>query len=160
MANPYSQPFCDFLERYQAAFKPKWANTQLRSQRVNLRKFDAWLKVTPYKLHELNWQKLLEFYQFVSAQGVSPRACEKCVQTAKHVIRWGIENGELPQKLEDIYTYQYSRNKWNKNLPELSTDFLSELEPTRPSSFRAHRNTHRIFHTFRHNNDIAVVSLS
>jgi len=33
-------------------------------------------------------------------------------------------------------------------LPKLSQDFLDELEPTRPGSFRSHRNTHRVFHTF------------
>lgn len=150
MANQFSEspPFCDYLERYQAAFKPKWTKSQLLTQRVNLRRFDDWLKATGHPLEILDWQKLLEFYRFISAQGVSPRACEKSVQCAKHVIRWGIEQGELPQKHSDIYVYSYPRNKWTTELPQLSKDFLSELEPTRPGSYRSHKNAQLIFHTF------------
>lgn len=150
MANQFSwlPPFCDFLERYQLAHKPKWSHSQFLTQRVGLRRFDEWLKATKYQLGELDWQKLLEFHRFIAAQGSSPGVCQRGVQTAKHALRWGIENGELPQKIQDVYTFNYSRHKWDTVLPPLSQEFLNELEPTRPGSFRSHRNAHRIFHTF------------
>jgi site-specific recombinase XerD len=150
MANQSSHrpPFCDFLERYLAAVKPKWKKSNLIDQRVGLNRFDKWLKDTNHPLEKLTWQILQEFYRFVNAQGIQPRSCEKSVQAAKQALRWGIENGELPQKLEDIYVYHFPRHDWTIDLPQLSKEFLSELEPTRPGSFRSHSNTHRVFHTF------------
>lgn len=150
MANQNSNrpPFCDFLERYQTVFKPKWKASQLATQRVGIGRFDEWLKVCGYSLKELNWQKLLEFHRFLTIQGIPPRACQRSLQVAKHAIRFGIENGELPQKMEDIYTFHYSRHKWDIELPQFSIEFLSEFEPTRPGSYRSHHFTQRIFHTF------------
>ena len=150
MANQYSHrpPFCDFLERYQAAFKPKWKKSQLITQRIGIGRFDEWLKVCGHSLKDLNWQKLMEFHRFLAAQGAPAGACQRGVQVAKHALRWGIENGELPQKMEDIYTFHYGRHEWNIELPTLSQQFLSELEPTRPGAFVAHRYSHRVFHTF------------
>jgi hypothetical protein len=150
MANQFSNrpPFCDFLERYQAAQKPQWKKSQLITRRVGLGRFDEWLKICGYSLNELDWQKLLEFHRFIACHGTSVGACQRGVQTAKHALRWGIENGELSQKLEDIYTYRFSKNDWTAELPVLSLEFLSELEPTRPGSYRAHRAAHKIFHQF------------
>ncbi len=150
MANQFSNrpPFCDFLERYQAHYKPQWKKSQLITQRVGIGRFDEWLKVGGCKLDELTWQRLLEFHRFLALQGTSASACRKSVQAAKHAIRWGIENGELPQKMEDIYTFHYGRHDWNVELPALSQQFLAELEPTRPGAFKAHRYAHRVFHAF------------
>jgi len=150
MANQFSNrpPFCDFLERYLAHYRPKWENSQLLDRRVGIGRFDEWLKVCGHPLAALDWQKLLEFHRFLSAQGGSANACIKATQAAKHALRWGIEQGELPQKLDEIYAFQHPRHKWNATLPALSQEFLDELEPTRPGSFVAHRHTHRIFHTF------------
>jgi integrase/recombinase XerC len=150
MANQFSDrpPFCDFLERYQAAFMPKWKGSQLSSQRVGIGRFDEWLKVCGYSLKDLNWQTLLEFHRFLAAQGVSPISCQKSVQAAKHALRWAIERGELPQKMEDIYTFRYNRHEWKIDLPPLSKEFLSPLEPTRPGSYKSHLFAHRIFHIF------------
>ena len=150
MANQFSNrpPFCDYLERYQAVYKPKWKISQLRTQRVGIGRFDEWLKICGLPMQELNWQKLMEFHKFLAAQGVSPSGCRRGVQTAKHALRWGIETGELPQKMEDIYTFHYSRHDWPIELPPLSQEFLNELEPARPGAFRSHRYAHKIFHTY------------
>lgn len=150
MANQFSRrpPFCDFLERYLAVYKPKWCHSQLATQRVGLGRFDEWLKICGHPLGELDWQKLMSFHRFLAAQGASPNSCQRGVQTAKHAIRWGIDSGELPQKLEEVYTFHFSRHKWDIDLPELSRAFLAPLEPTRPGSYRMHRNAQRIFHTF------------
>ncbi len=140
--------FCDYLERYQAANKTRWKKSQYISQRVGIGRFDEWLKVTSYNLRDLDWQKLLELHRFIASQGVGPNGCAKGVQAAKHAIRWGIESGELPQKLEDIYTFRFLKNKWSHHLPPLSVEYLSSFEPTRPGSFRLHQYAHRVFHTF------------
>ena len=150
MANQFSNrpKFCDFLERYQAAFRPHWSHSQYVTQRVGIGRFDEWLKICGYPLGELDWPKLLEFHRFIAAHGVSVGACQRGVQTAKHAIRWGIEKGELSQKIEDVYTSNFSQHRWDAELPELSDDFLSKLEPTRPGSFRQHRYAHLVFHVF------------
>ncbi len=150
MANQhtYRLPFCDFLERYLTEQKPKWKKSHLRTQRVGLGRFDEWFKICGYKLHELNWQKLLEFHRFVALQGASVGACQRAVQNAKHALRWGIERKELPQKLEELYTYHHSRHEWKIELPKLSLQFLHEFEPTRPGAFKVHRYAHRVFHTY------------
>lgn len=150
MANQFSNrpPFCDFLERYQAHYKPTWKKSQLLTARTGIGRFDEWLKICDHKLTELTWQKLLEFHRFLALQGTSGLACRKAVQSAKHALKWGIDAGELPQKLEDIYTFHIIRHEWDVELPKLSQAFLSELEPTRPGAFRAHRYAHRVFHCY------------
>ncbi len=150
MANQFSNrpPFCDFLERYLAHYKPLWKKSQLGTMRVGIGRFDEWLKVCDYKLFELTWQKLLEFHRFMAVQGTGDLACQRGVETAKHALKWGIDRGELPQKLEDIYTFHIIRNYWDIELPKLAESFLAELEPTRPGAHRAHRYAHRVFHTY------------
>ena len=150
MANQFSNrpSFCDFLERYQAHYKPKWSKSQLVTIRVGIGRFDEWLKICDHKLHELTWQKLLEFHRFLALQGTSGFACKRAVENAKHALKWGISTGELPQKIEDIYTFHIIRHEWDIELPKLSQAFLSELEPTRPGAFRAHRYAHRVFHSY------------
>ena len=99
---------------------------------------------------------LFNFYHFRDAASIVssqlraslPVDARKAFKPPKHALRWGIENGELSQKLEDIYTYHFSRHDWDVTLPKLSQDFLNELEPTRPGSYRSHRNAHKVFHTF------------
>lgn len=150
MANQFTNrpPFCDYLERYQTFYKSRWSKSQLTTQRVGLGRFDEWLKICDYKLQDLDWQKLLELHRYAALQGASAYACRRVVQTAKHALRWGIEQGELPQKIDDIYTFRYPKNNWDIQLPPHSEEFLSELEPTRPGAFKSHRFSHKVFHHF------------
>jgi site-specific recombinase XerD len=150
MPNQFSNrpPFCDFLERFQEENKPAWTESHYRKTRVGLGRLDEWLKICPYKLEDLNWNKLLEFHRYLSAQGITIRSCKGSVETAKRAIRWGIEKGELPQKLEDIYTAGFSVNKWDIKLPKFSEQFLSRMDGTRKGSYGSHRHTHKVFHTY------------
>ncbi len=161
MANQFSNrpPFCDFLERYLAHYKPQWKKSQLVTKRVGIGRFDEWLKICGHKLEDLNWQKLLEFHRFLATQGTGDLACKKGLEAAKHALKWGIDRGELPQKLEDIYTFHVIRNNWDIELPELSESFLAELEPTRPGAYRAHRYAHRVFHTYLYEKNLSYRKL-
>jgi len=156
MANQFSNrpPFCDFLEKYQAVYKKQWKKSHYRTERVGLGRFDEWLKICPYELEDLDWNKLLEFHRFLSIQGISTRACRRSVEISKKVLRWGIETGQLPQKREDIYTSQFSRHHWDVELPPLSKEFLSKMEATRQGAYRSHRHSHRVFHTFLKENNL------
>ena len=150
MANQYSNrpPFCDFLEKFQAAHKDKWTSLTLKDRRVGLGRFDEWLKVCDYKLDELNWQNLMEFHRFLSMQGASSQACSKAVQAAKRALRWGIETGELSQNIETLYVANYRQHAWEIDLPKASLDFLAPMEVSRPGSHRHHQYAQRVFHTF------------
>lgn len=142
-------PFCDFLERYQKAHKKVWAHSHLSTVRIGMGRFDEWLKVSQAPLQELNWHKLMEFYRFLAAQGVSGRAAARSVQVAKHALRWGIKTGELPQKVEDLYTFHYSRHSWDDiPLPSVAERFLEELEVLKPATHKHYSYALRVFHCF------------
>ncbi len=141
-------PLCDFLFRYTAANEKNWKPFHAVGQRVGINRFNEWLLASKTNMNDLDWNKLLDFYRFIQSQGVSIRAVAKSVQAAKHALRWGIENKELSIRIEDLYTSTYPKNKWLENLPPLSEEFLAELEPVRPGSYRGHKYCHRVFHTF------------
>lgn len=150
MTKQYSNrpPFCDFIERYHVEHKKMWNESRHMKEKVALRRFDEWLKVCPYKLEELDWNKLLQFHRFISVQGLSTESCRKSVAISKKVLRWGIETDQLPQKLEDIYTTQIWKHKWDIELPKVSIEYLSAMEATRKGSYHSHLYSHRVFHTF------------
>jgi site-specific recombinase XerD len=141
-------PFCDFLERYQAANKSEWKKSHLVTVRVGIGRFDEWLKHSKIPLEDLTWQSFLSFYRYLAAHGITARAAKTSVHAAKKTIRWGIENGELPQKITDIYTSQYSKNNWNLEIPETAKLYLEEINAVRPKCYRTHLYTLRVFHTF------------
>ncbi len=141
-------PMCDYLSRYIAANEKNWKKSHAVTLKVGINRFNEWLLATNTNLNEIDWNKLLDFYRFIQNQGVSIRAVAKSVQSAKHALRWGIETKELKIKIEDLYTSTYPKNDWIQELPPLSEEFLSELEPVRPGAFRSHKYSHRVIHTF------------
>lgn len=141
-------PLCDYLSRYMAANQSKWKPSQIIDRRMGINRFNEWLLATKIDLNDINWNKLLDFYRFMQNQGLPIRAVAKSVQSAKHALRWGIESGELKINIEDLYTSTYPKNDWIQDLPKLSEEFLAEMEPVRPGSYRTHKYSHRVFHTF------------
>jgi len=141
-------PFCDFLERYQSAHRAGWSHVHLMTARVGMGRFDEWLKVSQAELSELDWQKMMEFYRFLSAQGISARAAARSVQIAKHALKWAIERGELPQKVESLYTFHHSRRHWNTDLPAPALEFVEEFTGMSVGTRRIHAYGQRVFHTF------------
>ena len=141
-------PFCDFLERYQKVYRKKWTDSQLNTSRVGMGRFDEWLKYSKAPLSDLNWQSMMEFYRFLQAHGISPRACKKTLQVAKHSLRWGIESGELPQKIQDIYTAQYSRHTWDIELPEFVQKYIAQIEVTTSAAHKRHEYSLKVLHTY------------
>lgn len=141
-------PFCDFLERYQAAHRVHWSKSHLLDRRVGLGRFDEWLKVSGIPLAELDWQKLMGFHRFLGAHGVSPIGMAKSLQIAKQTLRWGIQNGELPQRIEDLYTSNYIKRSWTIDLPPLAQEFLSEIDGITIAAHRHHVYSQKVFHTF------------
>ena len=139
---------CDYLNRYMMANDKHWRPSQTITQKVGINRFNEWLLATKTNLNDLDWNRLLDFYRFIQNQGVSIRAVAKSVQSAKHALRWGIDSGELKIKIEDLYTSTYPKNDWIQELPPLSEEFLAEIEPVRPGSYRTHKYSHRVFHTF------------
>ena len=140
--------FCDFLERFQEANKPHWKKSHYQTTRIGLGRFDEWLKYSKIPLREMDWQKLLDFYRFLSAEGTTIRAAKKSIQAAKRAIRWGIESGELPQKITDLYTSSYAKNKWDLELPEPAQLYLEEINAVRPKCYKAHQYSLRVLHTY------------
>ena len=140
--------FCDYLERFQLANKPQWKKAHYQTARIGLGRFDEWLKFSKTPLEEIDWQKMLDFYRFMSADGITMRAAKKSVQAAKRAIRWGIENNELPQKITDLYTSHYSKNKWNLELPETARLYLEEINAVRPKCYKIHQYSLRVLHTY------------
>ncbi len=152
-------PFCDFLERFQAANKPQWKKAHYQTTRIGLGRFDEWLKYSKVPIEEMDWQKLLDFYRFLSAQGTTIRAAKKSVQAAKRSIRWGIESGELPQKITDLYTSSYAKNKWDLELPEAAQLYLEEINAVRPKCFKIHQYSLRVLHTYMKEHKLTYRSL-
>ncbi len=82
MARPHRQRnqhsdrplFCDFLERFQEANKPHWKKSHYQTTRIGLSRFDEWVKYSKIPLEEMDWQKLLDFYRFLSALMLVPCA--------------------------------------------------------------------------------------
>lgn len=151
MSNQYSKraPFCDFLEKYQEINKKKWTKSMYHTRRVALGRIDEWMKLTQYDFNDINWFKLLEFYNFLSPQGISPRACMKSIQALKHVVSWGVKNGDLKVDLDNIYpSKRGDTNRWNIELPSQSLDFLERLSATRKGAYKTHQYSHRVIHTF------------
>lgn len=140
--------FCDFLERFQEANKPHWKKSHYQTTRIGLGRFDEWLKYSKIPLEEMDWQKLLDFYRFLSAHGTSIRAAKRSIHAAKRAIRWGIESGELPQKITDLYTSSYAKNKWDLELPETALLYLEEINAVRPKCYKAHQYSLRVLHTY------------
>lgn len=147
-------PFCDYLERFQSANKTHWKKAHYQTTRIGLGRFDEWLKFSKTPLEEIDWQKLLDFYRFMAADGVSMRAAKKSTQAAKRAIRWGIDNNELPQKITDIYTSSYAKNKWNLELPKTALLYLEEINAVRPKCYKVHQYSLRVLHTYMTEHDL------
>ncbi|MGK5084124.1 tyrosine-type recombinase/integrase [Bdellovibrionota bacterium FG-1] len=121
----------------------------VRSYRINLRRLDEWLKVTRYDLNELTWPRLMEFHRYLATQGITTSQCIRAVQIVKKTLLWGIQQGILNLKVEDIYTFHSPwRNRWNPSLPPLSNEYLAQIQATRPGAFANQRYVQRVFHTF------------
>lgn len=138
----------EFLRRYEAAKTPGWKKSQWLTMRIGLRRFDEWLVLSGAKLSELNWHRLLDFHRFLTKQGYGPNPAKRALEVAKNVLRWGIENGELPQKFEEVYTFHFIHNAWSNELPELSEKFLAQVAVPYPGAVASHRYAHRVLHAF------------
>lgn len=151
MANQYSNlpPLCDYFERYLNANKSEWSHHHYNDIKASLRRFENWNKLQGTKLEDVTWENLQNFLRFLNLNGTTTRQCSRITSHTKKAIRWGIDSGEMPQQMEDVYTSNLSVNKWDQELPKESKEFISHLEATlKGDSIRCHVYYHRIFHTF------------
>lgn len=167
MAKPYiarnqfsdRPPFCNYIERYLMANKAKWTKCHLAGVRVSMGRFDGWLMASKIPLAELNWQRMLDFYRYLAANGVNANSSRRSMHDSKRAIRWGIESGELPQKITDIYTSHYSNNKWDHDLHPLMIQYLEEINAVRPKCYRSHLYALRVFNTYIKEQDLSFKRL-
>lgn len=142
------QTLGDFLERYIAAKNSTWSRSLRFANQTSLRHFDEWLKMSKIPLSELTWQKMMDFSRFLQCQGLAPATCKWMVNRAKQALCWGIEQGEIAQKKEELYTQFHGKTQWSNDLPPLSQTFIDQVQVTAPGSYKYQRYAHKVFHTF------------